>query len=597
MIAIKLGPPLDETKTRLNGTLYSNEQRKRQSIKLTLNPEGSTPIISSSASGGNGRVRTYFETRDFSSDDDLSDEDTGDLIPYRGVISGEDASTTNTLPTPSMVKHYETCVQKAAEKSHLDENATKPPVMSPKTQKALVAGGAQALLSKIKKIRIGSFEIDTWYTAPYPEEYSQQETLFLCQYCLRYMSSEYIADRHAIKCTLRHPPGREIYRSKSGKLSVYEVDGAISTQFCQNLCLLAKMFLNSKTLYYDVPAFRFYTLTENDENGMGRLVGYFSKEKIYYEENPYNVSCILCMPTAQRKGYGNFLIDFSYLLSRVEGRPGTPEKPLSELGLLAYRNYWKLAACYALRKVLTNNKSVSVSIKELSNITGMTCGDVVCALERLEFLVRDQITWEYALCIDMTVVNKVIQKWERKDYETIDESRLIWSPSYDELEDVPIAAPPKASLAPADSERQGTAIRSEDTGVHNHDSPLLIDKPKGPTIRIPRRRLNSTTTEKSIHPKTSVNGNSFSNGGNVLSTNTATGHSSPSALISTTTITTTTTTTTTTLHTSMTDYSPSKSEVEQESPLRIKRQLRGMSASPTKLKKSLRLGRSRTQID
>lgn len=44
------------------------------------------------------------------------------------------------------------------------------------------------------------------------------------------------------------------------------------------LCLLAKLFLDHKTLYYDVEPFLFYVLTAWDKKG-AHLVGYFSKEK------------------------------------------------------------------------------------------------------------------------------------------------------------------------------------------------------------------------------------------------------------------------------------------------------------------------------
>lgn len=46
--------------------------------------------------------------------------------------------------------------------------------------------------------------------------------------------------------------------------------------FCQNLCLLAKLFLDHKTLYYDVEPFLFYVMTEADTQGC-HIVGYFSK--------------------------------------------------------------------------------------------------------------------------------------------------------------------------------------------------------------------------------------------------------------------------------------------------------------------------------
>lgn len=37
-------------------------------------------------------------------------------------------------------------------------------------------------------------------------------------------------------------------------------------------------------------------------------------------EEGYNLACILMLPCYQRKGYGKFLISFSYELSKIEGK-------------------------------------------------------------------------------------------------------------------------------------------------------------------------------------------------------------------------------------------------------------------------------------
>lgn len=139
-------------------------------------------------------------------------------------------------------------------------------------------------IPKITHIAFNQHLIETWYVAPYPEEYSQNSTLFICEYCMKYMKSQFIADRHGLKCKVKYPPGDEIYRD--GKISIFEVDGRKNKIYCQNLCLMAKMFLDHKTLYYDVEPFLFYIMTEVDEKGC-HFVGYFSKVSKIKNRDPH----------------------------------------------------------------------------------------------------------------------------------------------------------------------------------------------------------------------------------------------------------------------------------------------------------------------
>lgn len=136
------------------------------------------------------------------------------------------------------------------------------------------------------------------------------------------------------------------------------------------------MFLDHKTLYYDVEPFLFYIATEADEKGC-QFVGYFSKEK---RSPTNNVSCIMTLPIRQRRGWGNFLIDFSYLLSKKERRLGTPEKPLSDLGLVTYRTYWKLAISQFLLSVPEGQRP-SLSIDDISTGTAIVSDEVYYILQ------------------------------------------------------------------------------------------------------------------------------------------------------------------------------------------------------------------------
>merc|ERR1712156_340171 len=275
-------------------------------------------------------------------------------------------------------------------------------------------------LTKVKyidRVQIGRYEIDTWYFSPYPEEYGKQPKLRICEYCLKYMRLEKTYRYHSGQCVQRQPSGKEIYRK--GTLSLFEVDGADHKLYCQNLCLVAKLFLDHKTLYFDVVPFLFYILCEIDKQG-AHIVGYFSKEKESPEGN--NVACILTLPPYQRKGYGKLLIAFSYELSKFEGLTGSPEKPLSDLGKLSYRSYWS----WVLLEILRDFRG-TLSIKDLSAMTSITQPDIISTLQALNLVKY----WkgQHVICVTPKLVEEHIKSSEcKRPRLTVDTSALRWTP-------------------------------------------------------------------------------------------------------------------------------------------------------------------------
>ncbi|KAK8116147.1 MOZ/SAS family protein [Apiospora sp. TS-2023a] len=351
------------------------------------------------------------------------DKETDELKgkPYGGILTEAEADTSKTLPTKDDRRRFDEAKQKADEEWRNRLLAMQAELDVPVKKSKKAAGPA----SQIECIEFGGWEIDTWYAAPYPEEYSRNRVLYICEFCLKYMNSDYVAWRHKLKCPAKHPPGDEIYRH--GSVSFFEVDGRKNPVYCQNLCLLAKLFLGSKTLYYDVEPFLFYVLCEYDDLGY-HFVGYFSKEKRASSQN--NVSCILTLPIHQRKGYGNLLIDFSYLLTRVEEKTGSPEKPLSDMGLVSYRNYWRLVMCkYLLENTPTEKQQKKgLSIRKIADDTGMMPDDVISALEGLRCLVRDPQTKMYAFRVDLKFCQAYVERWELKNYVKLRDDALTWTP-------------------------------------------------------------------------------------------------------------------------------------------------------------------------
>uniref|UniRef100_A0A4W6F7A1 Histone acetyltransferase n=1 Tax=Lates calcarifer TaxID=8187 RepID=A0A4W6F7A1_LATCA len=238
-------------------------------------------------------------------------------------------------------------------------------------EKLRLAGQVSEGSNMIKTIVFGRYELDTWYHSPYPEEYARLGRLYMCEFCLKYMKSQTILRRHMAKCVWKHPPGDEIYRK--GNISVFEVDGKKNKE--------KNSFLN------------------------------------------YNVSCILTMPQYMRQGYGKMLIDFSYLLSKVEEKVGSPERPLSDLGLISYRSYWK----EVLLRYLNNFQGKEISIKEISQETAVNPVDIVSTLQSLQML-------KYWKGKHLVLKRQdLIDDWKAKETKrgnskTIDPTALKWTP-------------------------------------------------------------------------------------------------------------------------------------------------------------------------
>ncbi|SCU79813.1 LAFA_0B05754g1_1 [Lachancea sp. 'fantastica'] len=273
-----------------------------------------------------------------------------------------------------------------------------------------------ARVRNLSKIIMGKYEIEPWYFSPYPIELTDEDVVYIDAFTLQYFGSKKQYERYRSKCTLRHPPGNEIYRDDY--VSFYEIDGRKQRTWCRNLCLFSKLFLDHKTLYYDVDPFLFYCMTRRDELGH-HLVGYFSKEKESSEN--YNVACILTLPQYQRMGYGRLLIEFSYELSKKEGKAGSPEKPLSDLGLLSYRAYW----ADTLIKLLMNHVS-EITIDEISSLTSMTTTDILHTAKALNIL--QYYKGQHIIYMNEEVAQRYEKIKEKKGKRNIDPAKLIWKP-------------------------------------------------------------------------------------------------------------------------------------------------------------------------
>lgn len=273
-----------------------------------------------------------------------------------------------------------------------------------------------ARVKNLNRLQIGKHEVDAWYFSPYPKEYAHLRVLYICEFCLSFFPTQGMLARHRRRCMMLHPPGNEIYRHED--ISFFEIDGKRQLTWCRNLSLLSKCFLDHKTLYYDVTPFMYYVMCKRDSTGC-HLIGYFSKEKESAEN--YNVACILTLPQHQRHGYGRLLIEFSYELSKKETKLGSPEKPLSDLGLLGYRAYW----AETIIDLLLSTPEGELSIDDIAQKTSITHADIMNTCMTLQLF--KHYKGQHIICLNSAVLEKH-QKTKAKKRRRIHSEYLKWKP-------------------------------------------------------------------------------------------------------------------------------------------------------------------------
>ncbi|KAM0589718.1 hypothetical protein ACHAP6_003109 [Verticillium nonalfalfae] len=274
------------------------------------------------------------------------------------------------------------------------------------------------------------------------------DRLYVCPCCFKYSKElvSWLGHVHVCERSAGPPPGRKIYvhpRGRrtvlravpevkrgpgkkanagirhveevvrdQGEWSVWEVDGEVDGLFCQNLSLFAKLFLDNKSVFFDVTGFTYFLLvytpparpptgppgdpsqpavdTSDEKPVRPHIVGFFSKEKMSWDNN--NLACILVFPPWQRKGLGALLMGVSYEISRREGVLGGPEKPISDLGRKGYRRFWGgeiarwLLGIGGIAGVFDSSEETLVDVGDCSRGTWIALDDCLITLREMGLL-------------------------------------------------------------------------------------------------------------------------------------------------------------------------------------------------------------------
>ncbi|KFA51121.1 hypothetical protein S40293_04745 [Stachybotrys chartarum IBT 40293] len=219
-----------------------------------------------------------------------------------------------------------------------------------------------------------------------------------------------------------------------GEWSIWEVDGEKDALFCQNLSLFAKLFLDNKSVFFDVASFNYYLLVYTppmkpaDGSGSAapsplpqatgpQVTGFFSKEKMSWDNN--NLACILVFPPWQRKGLGALLMGASYEMSRREGIMGGPEKPISDLGKKGYKRFWAgEIARWLLGLDTSGSDEVVVDVNDCSQATWISLEDCLYMLREMK--ITEDAGQGPAKRVKTTATDAARERQEGEEHEEVE---------------------------------------------------------------------------------------------------------------------------------------------------------------------------------
>ncbi|EAY13891.1 MOZ/SAS family protein [Trichomonas vaginalis G3] len=246
-------------------------------------------------------------------------------------------------------------------------------------------------IRNLDSIQYGKYNINCWYYSPYLSLFTENRHMYVCDTCCLYFKSKEEFMKHGHKKECQRPPGREIYRC--GNISMFEVSGAKHKVFCQCLSLLSKLFLDDVAVFYNVCQFNFFVLCECDEFG-AHVVSFFSRDYQWRDNNI--LACILVLPPWQKHGYGRLMISIAYEIARRNRIVGGPEKPLSDLGKLAFKAYWR----DTIIKTMFEYKDKIRNVDDFQAITSIAKVDLLKTMKDMNLLYHTNEGWTTTLNIE-----------------------------------------------------------------------------------------------------------------------------------------------------------------------------------------------------